>query len=217
MAMPVNGQVGLVPSNRAGAGASALQMPLTEFGVSEIMPRYHALNWSGQVFSASLFTAAAISAYIGAAGGTPAIGVYNPVSSGKNLIPLFANYANVVAASGAGTVAWNLFYGPTSSVITQTASGSYPVSQLSLQKGASVASVYINAALTGGAVATSLIPLGSYYWATAAGATIVTPPVPVDLSGQLVIPPGAYMALGGSAALSSATWQAFLSWAELPI
>lgn len=216
MAMPVTGQVGLVPSNRAGAGASALQMPLTEFGMSEIMPRYHAMNWSGQVFSASLFTAAAISAYIGAAGGTPAIGIFNPTNSGKNLIPLFANYANVVAASAAGTVAWGLYYGPTAT-ITGTASTTYPVSQLSLVKGASVASAFVNAALTSSTAATSFIPMGAYYWATAAGAALVTPPVPYEFAGQLVIPPGSYMALGGSANLTSATWQAFLSWAELPI
>lgn len=216
MPMPIAGNIAFVPSSRQSGQPTALQLPLTEFGVSEIMPRYHAMNWSGQVFSASLFTAAAISAYIGAAGGTPVIGIYNPVNSGKNLIPLFSNYANVVAASAAGTVAWGLYYGPTAA-ITGTASTTYPVSQLSLVKGASVASSYINTALTSSTAATSFIPLGSYYWATAAGATLVTPPVPFEFAGQLVIPPGSYMALGGSSALTSATWQAFLSWAELPI
>jgi hypothetical protein len=45
----------------------------------------------------------------------------------------------------------------------------------------------------------------------------VTPPVPYEFAGQIAIPPGGYMALGGSAALTSATWQANLSWAEIPI
>jgi hypothetical protein len=217
MPMPITGQFGFVPNNRVSGGQTALQLPLGEIAISEVQPRYAAMNWSGQVFSASLFTAAAISTYIGAAGGTPAIGVYNPVGSGKNIVPLFASYNSVVAPAAAGSVAWNLFFGATSAVITQTPSATYPISQLTLQKGASVAQAFINVALTSGGIANGVIPLGSAYWATAAGAALLTPPVPADLSGQLIIPPGAYMALGGSAALTSATWQAFLSWAELPI
>lgn len=216
--MLVQGQVAsAIPNTRASGTPNALLAQLGELGVSEILPRYAALNWSGEVFSASLFTAAAISAYIGAAGGTPAIGVYNPVGSGKNLVPLFAGYNNVVAPAAAGSVAWNLYYAATATAITQTASTTYPISQLTLQKGASVAQAFINAALTSGGAANGVIPLGSAYWATAAGAALLTPPSPTDLAGQLIIPPGAYMALGGSAALTSATWQAFLSWAELPI
>lgn len=216
MPMPITGQFGFVPNNRVSGGQTALQLPLGELAASEIMPRYGAMNWSGQVFSASLSTAAAITAYIGAAGGTPALGIWNPAGSGKNLVPLFANYGNVVAASGAGTVAWALYFGPTAA-ITGTASTTYPIGQLSMTKGASVASAFVNAALTSSTALTNVIPLGSYYWATAAGAALVTPPVPVDLSGQVMIPPGSMMALGGSSALTSATWQAFLSWGELPI
>jgi hypothetical protein len=216
MPMPISGQIANVPATKLSGSPTALQLPLSELGVSEVMPRYHALNWSGQVFSASLFTAAAITAYAGAAGGTPAIGVYNPANSGKNLVPLFANYLNAVAASAAGTVAWALYFGVTAA-ITGTASSTLPASNLALVKGASVASAYINTALTSSTAATGLIPLGSYYWATAAGAALVTPPMPYEFAGQLVIPPGSYMALGGSSALTSATWQAFLSWAEIPI
>lgn len=216
MPMPIAGQIQFVPTSRQTGSPTSLQLPLGEMAVSEILPRYAALNWSGQIFSASLFTAAAITAFVGAGGGTPAIGVWNPVNSGKNLMPLFANYGNAVAASAAGTVEWALYFGLTAA-ITGTASSTFPASNLTLAKGSSVASAFINTALTSSTAATGLILLGSYYWATAAGAALVTPPAPYEFAGQLIIPPGAYMALGGSAALTSATWQANLSWAEIPI
>ncbi len=216
MPMPISGQVQLVTNFRQSGSPTFMQLPLGELGVSEVLPRYGALNWSGQIFSASLATAAAITAYSGAAGGTPAIAVWNPAGSGKNLIPLFANYGSVVAASAAGTVAWGLYYG-TTAAITGTASATYPVSQLSLTKSGSIATAYVNAALTSSTALTNVVPLGSYYWATAAGAALVSPPVPAEFAGQIFIPPGSMMALGGSSALTSATWQAFLSWVETPI
>jgi hypothetical protein len=215
--MLIQGQLSnAVPTARQPAGSSILQLPLGEAGVSEILPRYAALTWSGQVFSVSVPAAAAITAYSGGAGGTPQIAVWNPPGSGHNLAILLANYANVVAASAAGTVTWGLYYGPTAN-ITGTASATYPINQLSLQSTGSVAKAYVNAALTSSTALTNVVPLGAYYWATAAGAVAASQASPVDFAGAILIPPGAMAALGGSAALTSATWQGNLIWAELPV
>jgi hypothetical protein len=161
-------------------------------------------------------TAAAITAYSGGAAGQPQIAVWNPTSSGKNLLVLAANYANVVAASAAGTVTWGLYYGPTAN-ITATASTAYPMNQLTLQSTGSVAKAYVNTALTSSTALTNVVPLGAYYWATAAGAVMASQTSPTEIPGWLLIPPGSMVALGGSAALTSATWQGNLVWAEIPV
>lgn len=215
--MLVQGQVqSAVPAVRQTGNPNALQLQLGELGVSEVLPRYTALTWSGQVFSVSVAAAAAITAYSGGAAGTPQIAVWNPTGSGKNLVVLSANYANVVAASAAGTATWGLYYGPTAA-ITAAASATYPVSQITMTPAGSVAKAFVNTALTSSTALTNVIPFGAYYWATAAGGVQLTAAAPSEVPGYLMIPPGSMVALGGSAALTSATWQGNMIWAELPI
>lgn len=182
--------------------------------VSELHPRYFEATYRNNVFSLSVVTAAAVTAYVGAAAGTPQICLYNPVNSGKNAVIISANAANVVAASAAGTVTWGLYFGPTAAITQATTTA--PRSMLTLQAAGSVMTGFINAALTSGTAAVGVIPLGYYYWATAAGALATSLSLP-EVAGQIIIPPGAYAALGGSAALTSATWIGGLVWSESPV
>jgi hypothetical protein len=202
-----NNSDGATIAQRAGKQGDAI--------VSELHGRYFEQNYRGNVYGISVAAAAAITAYTGGAAGTPMIAVYNPVTSGKNLSLISANYANVVAASAAGTATFGLYYGKTA-VVTATANAT-PYNQASLLQAGSVMSGFTNTALTAGSAATSVMPLGSYYWATAAGATLVTQVSPAELAGQIVIPPGGFVALGGSAALTSATWIGALIWEEVPV
>jgi hypothetical protein len=204
-----------VPNARGTGSPNTLQLPLTEMGVSEVLPRYTALTWSGQVFSASVATAAAITAYSGAAAGTPQIAVYNPAGSGKNLVILSANYANVVAASAAGTATFGLYFGQTTAI--SAASNATPTNMVTLNTSGSVAKAYTNTALTGSTALSNVVPMGAYYWATAAGGVQLTAAAPSEIPGWLMIPPGSVVALGGNAALTSATWIGNLVWAELPV
>jgi hypothetical protein len=214
--MLMQGQItSSVPTARASGNPNVLQMQLGELGVSEVLPRFTALTWSGQVFSYSVTTAAAITAYTGGAAGQPMIAAFNPSGSGKNLIVLGANYGNVVAASAAGTVAWGLYFGQTAA--TSVAQTVYATNNLNLNAQGSVTKVYANVALTGSTALTNVMPLGSYYWATAAGATLVTQASPIEMPGYLIVPPGSMVALGGSSALTSATWIGNLTWAEIPV
>ena len=214
--MLIQGQVGPSSTQSVAAGAT----PAVRLGqqgdmvVSELHGRYYEAAYRNNVFSLALTTAATITAYVGGAAGTPAVAVYNPPGSGKNLVPLMASYNNVVAASGAGTVSWALWYGLTAA-ITQT-SLQPPVNQASLQTSGASAIGYRQSALTSSTALTNAYNLGYYYWATAAGAFQSGPTV-IDLAGSVIIPPGSMMALGGSAALTSATWQCNLLWEEVPV
>lgn len=182
--------------------------------VSELHGRYYETNYRGNKFVLSVSTAAAITAYTGGAAGTPMLAVFNPTSSGKNLVISKVSIGNVVAASAAGTVAWGLYFGTTATITQATTVAPWSLST-QLQSG-SFATGFRNVALTSGSAANNVIALGSYYWATAAGVADIFNNA-IDLEGSLIIPPGAYVALGGSAALTSATWIGSIMWEEVPV
>lgn len=182
--------------------------------VSELHGRYYETTYRGNSFMLSVSAAAAITAFTGAAGGTPLISLFNPSGSGRNAVITKASVGNVAAASAAGTVAWGLYFGTTATITQATTTTPWSMST-QLQSG-SVMTGFRNVALTSSTAASNVIPLMSYYWATAAGVGNVTNAV-TDLEGSLIIPPGSYVALGGSAALTLATWIGSLQWEEVVV
>jgi len=213
--MLIQGQVGAPgQSVTTGSTPAVRQGQLGDVIVSELHGRYYETTYRGNTFTLSVATAAAITAYTGGAAGTPMLAVYNPVNSGRNFVVLQASYANLVAASAAGTVTFGLYYGPTAA-ITQTTL-TYPVNNLTLNRVGSSSQCFTNAALTSSTALTNVYPLGQYYWATAAGAFTTSPQV-ATIDGSIIIPPGTMISLGGSAALTSATWIGSLSWEEVPV
>lgn len=203
---PAAGSNNALLNGRAGQLGDAI--------VSELHGRYYETTYRGNVFMLSVSTAAAVTAYTGGAGGTPMLALFNPVGSARNLVILKASFANVVAASAGGTVTFGLYFGTTATITQATTVA--PWSMVTQQQSGSVATGFRNVALTSGSAASNVIALGSYYWATAAGAAVVSGG-PVDLEGSVIIPPGSYVALGGSAALTSATWIGSLQWEEVPV
>jgi hypothetical protein len=179
--------------------------------VTELMPRYYEQAYRGQTYFNSI-TNAAVTAYSGASGGTPLLGVWNPANSGKNLIIIHAMVSVYTAASAAGTCAFRLYAGVTAAITGTLVS---PVSSLTFTStgGGSVARASQNAANSSSTALTYINTIGSYYWATAAGA-VMTNPLLYDCAGSLIIPPGSMIGLGGSVALTSATYDAFILWSE---
>lgn len=182
--------------------------------VSELHGRYYETTYRGNGFLLSVSTAAAVTAYAGGAAGTPMLALFNPVGSGKNAVLTKVAIGNVVAASAAGTVAFGLYFGTTAAITQATTVAPWAMNS-QLQSG-SVMTGFRNVALTSGSAANNVIPVATYYWATAAGAALVTGG-PIDLEGSIIIPPGSYAALGGSAALTSATWIGSMQWEEVPV
>jgi hypothetical protein len=182
--------------------------------VSELHGRYYETTYRGNSFLLSVSTAAAVTAFTGGAAGTPMLALFNPPGSGRNAVINKAAVANVVSASAAGTAMFALYFG-TTATITQATTVTPWAMNTQLQSG-SVMTGFRNVALTSGSAATNLIPIASYYWASAAGVALVNNGV-VDLEGAVIIPPGSYVALGGSAALTSATWVGSLQWEEVPV
>lgn len=207
----------IVGQPAAGANNALLNGRAGQLGdsiVSELHGRYYETNYRGNVFLLSVSAAASITAYTGGAAGTPMLALFNPVGSGKNLVITKVSIGNVVAASAAGTVAFGLYFGTTATITQATTTA--PWSMSTQQQSGSVATGFRNVALTAGSAASNVIALGSYYWATAAGVADLFNNG-LDFEGSVIIPPGAYVALGGSAALTSATWIGSLMWEEVPV
>jgi len=203
---PANAAANAVLANRAGQLGDAI--------VSELHGRYYETTYRNNSFLLSVSTAAAVTAYAGGAAGTPMLAIFNPSGSGRNAVLNKASIGNVVAASAAGTVSFALWFGNTAAITQATTVTPWNMGT-QLQSG-SVVTGFRNVALTSGSAATNAIALASYYWATAAGAALVTNGV-FDLEGAIIIPPGSYCALGGSAALTSATWIGSMQWEEVPV
>ena len=209
------GQVGPIASTADGVQVALRTGKLGDQIISELHGRYYETTYRNSSFLLSVSTAAAVTAYSGGAAGTPMLALYNPVGSGKNAVINKINVANVVAASAAGTATFGLYFG-TTAAITQ-ATTVVPWNMLTQAQSGSVMTGFRNVALTSGSAANNVIPLGAYYWATAAGAALVSGSIPADMEGSIIIPPGAYAALGGSAALTSATWIGSLQWEEVAV
>lgn len=202
---PSSGSANAILSGRAGQ--------LGDVIVSELHGRYYETTYRNNSFLLSVSTAAAVTAYSGAAGGTPMLAIFNPSGSGRNAVLNKVSVGNVVAASAAGTVSFALFFGATAAITQATTVAPWNMGT-QLQSG-SVVTGFRNVALTSSTAASNAIALSSYYWATAAGVGLVSNGI-IDLEGAVIIPPGSYCALGGSAALTSATWIGSMQWEEVP-
>lgn len=178
---------------------------------SELMARYYETTYRGQKYFVNV-SAGAATAFTGGAGGTPLLSIYNPTGSGKNLVLISATVASRVAASAAGTVTFNLWGGLSAA---NTGTLTKPTSLLTLQSAGSIASASVNAATTSTTAIAQIMPIGTYYWATAAGATLA--PISFDIAGMIIVAPGNLLALGATAALTSATFDATLIWDEVSV
>ena len=208
---------GIVGQPASASSNARLNQRLGQLGdavVSELHGRYYETTYRNNSFLLSVSTAAAVTAYAGAAAGTPMLAIFNPVGSGRNAVLNKISVGNVVAASAAGTVSFALWFGTTATITQATTVTPWNMAT-QLQSG-SVVTGFRNVALTSGSAATNAIALASYYWATAAGVGLVSNGV-FDLEGAVIIPPGSYAAIGGSAALTSATWIGSMQWEEVPV
>jgi hypothetical protein len=180
--------------------------------VTELMPRYYQNTYRGQKFFVGLASAAP-TAFVGAAGGTPLLSIYNPIGSGKNLVLVSLSLANRVTPTGAGTTSFCLWGGQTAPV---TGTLVNPTNMLNQQAVGSVAKSVNNTATTGSTALAVIKALGFQYWATAAGA-FGTGILHYDSAGEVIIAPGCMLAFGATVVLTSATYDCSMIWDEIPV
>lgn len=203
--MDINGQVvSAVPGARASGKPILTLNPLGEQAVSNWMPRLYALGWSGKIYSAANQAAQAVSVALATA--YTGIGLYNPVGSGVNLVPLKVKFALSVAPAAIATVGLIGCYAATGAVTTQTA-------KLGVQNG------LIGNTGSGAGIALSQATIVTPTWIEQlvdgfTAAALPSPSVPNYLDGHIALAPGAFLGIG---ALTAVTGLGSIFWAELPV
>ena len=203
--MLIQGQVtNNVPANRASGNPNALVLQLGELGVSEVLPRLMALGWSGQIYSAANQAAQAVSAALATT--YTGIGIYNPVGSGVNLVPLRVKFALSVAPAAPATIGLIGSYAATGGVTAQT-------TKLVPQNG------IVGNTATGKAIplaaATITTPTWIEHLVDGFTAAALPSPAPTSiLDGSILIAPGGFLAVG---ALTAITGLGSIYWAEIPV
>jgi hypothetical protein len=206
----IEGKVG-VQIVQDGAVSTIRQARTGEAVITPAHGAYYETAKSGSAFSVSVSGGAA-TAFTGGAAGTPFVSIYNPVGSGKLFSLISIGIASRVAASAAGTVTFNLWGGPS---VAPTGTATVPTNLATLQAGGSSSRASSNAATTSSTAIALIRPLGAYYWATAAGALLA--PMYFDIAGSVVVAPGNLVAVGGTAALTSATYDVSMVWEEITL
>lgn len=207
--MLFQGQVALaIAAVRATGNPNVLQAQLGELGISEILPRYGAMAWSGLMYTVSHSAVQALSVNSTTFTG---LAIGNPVGSGKNLMIIDTAFAvGAVITTGFGVP--RLGYAATVALTQGNATSAKGLPVLVGSGGSSVATC--GASCTLGAAATTIRPMNGLYWVT--GGTGLTSAYSKDeVAGAIIIPPGQMLTI--DALVAAATGVASVTWLELPI
>jgi hypothetical protein len=174
-----------------------------------VMADYAAMALTGKIFHAASGAVTIASTHVSplAAGtGTPILALYNPPASPVNAV-LLKHGVQTISGQPGGPILWNYAIGTT---ITGLASGT---STPALLGGSPAAcSIFTNSATTGSLVG---VPLKAA-WNIQAGWTGFAETVAMEEdAGDIVIPPGAYLALAAYALGSTHVLMASMTWAEI--
>jgi hypothetical protein len=177
-----------------------------------LLPRYYNAAYRGVAFhfSTASVTAAAANLSPLLAAGTPAFALWNPVASGKNAIITKVSATNITGTA-AGPLVWNT--GDTA--VPTTAAASTVVNGLLGGGNVSAMKVYSG-------VATTASLTGVFYRIACNLSGVATTggnsSMPMeDVGGDIIVPPGKWLALCSFATGTTHVFQATVSWLELPV
>ena len=149
---------------------------------------------------------------IAASAGSPIVGVFNPVNSGKNLVIIRASSTWASGTAGAGGLVWGII--PPNAAVTATG-GNGAINNATFTTGGSVAKTFTGSALTGAGVSTLFRFLGGP--TTGALAANGSPTVNEETAGDIICPPGAVVGLFAAAAGTSPIVMASMTWEEVAV
>lgn len=218
MAQQITGQaqgILLGQSQKSGAPSAVSTGWHNEVLKTDLLPRYAYMVLAGKVFSVSA-AGQNPTAYTGAAAGTPLLAVYNPPTSGVNLVGLMVGLGVQTEGTGTAGQDFALYSGVVTAIGTGTVT--VPTGALSLQAAGSAAKGFSNAALTAQTGTLSLaLPLLSVGVTPGTTATKDVANGLFDCAGLVVAAPGNMIALGAAGTGTAAKIDAVFYWAELPV
>ncbi len=177
--------------------------------VTELQPRYYQNTYRGSVFGVTFASGSAAAA---SATATGAFSLFNPLSSGKNLVLIDA-IVTLVTFSVTTT-----FFGYGLAGFTQTPTtvtlGNTPVNQFIGGAATSVAKTYTVGTLVGASTAT-VRQLAAFYPDLAAGDMVAS--IKDEIAGVVVVQPGSGIDLVSTTTAGTATQILSYTWAEILI
>lgn len=203
--MDLMGEVGPQAGSAADGTPLIWRMGRTGDGiVSELHGRYFEQMRTGRMYSAANQAAQAVS--VALATTYTGLMLYNPIGSGKILVPNKVKYALSVAPAGIATIGLLAGFSATGGVTAQTTKLTVQNNQI----GNSAAGVGI--ALSAATITTPTWLQEMYDGFTAAA--LPAPTVPVDLEGLYGILPGGFIGVG---VLTAVTGLGSIAWEEVDL
>jgi len=210
----IQGEVG-ISVNAPGSAPIIRALYSGEMGVADVHARYQEAQCRQNVYT--LFSTAQnpTGAFPFAAAGTPLIAVYNPPTSGKHLVMLGVGLG--VETTGTAAVATTFGLTLTTVLVQGSGTKTVPTNMYTCVASGSVATGYLNTALTSNTIQNAIftLPLVSI-GLTAATAVVNAMPAFYDLAGSVIVAPGNILTLGVSATLTAAKVDSTFIWEEIP-
>jgi len=211
--MIIQGQVGglQIGAKQTSGNPNLPQGYMAELLSSKAAPDFYTLVKAGVVY----FAAAANinpTGFTGGAGGTPAIGIMNPAGSGKDIVVLRTCVGVRTAGTGNNAQDW-IWYGGPSTLPTGTATT--PRNAYSLQTSGSVATAFVNTAMTSSSALNAIAAIASL-GVTGAAAGLNVFPAGDPTLGLVIAQPGTLIAIGASNTGTAMGADVTAFWAELP-
>jgi len=214
MAIEIQGKVG---PGYAADGNTADPRMTRDLGVAvqDLHGRYYESAFRGNVWTLSTAVGGVTIAsanVIAASAGSPIVGVYNPVNSGKNLVIMRATTMLTSGTAGAGGLVWGII-APNAGVTA--AGGNGAINNATFVTGGSIAKTFTASALTGaGASVLFRFVGGSTTGAAGANANLT---VNEETAGDIICPPGGVVGIFAAAAGTSPIYMASMTWEEVTI
>jgi hypothetical protein len=191
-----------------------------EILLTELLPRNYGAAYNGIQFSLSMnapVTASSTTNTALAAGtATPPLALWNPPGSGKNIVITKVGAINI-SGTPAGPLVWN--YGAYSAGTTATATT--PVTGLLGGSPGTQTKAYMtttaSTATTTGSVAGTFYKIACGFSAVAALGSAVGTPFYEETGGDIICPPGQWIALATFGTGTTHLFMAGLSWIEVPV
>ena len=218
--MLIQGQVG-APSSQAsiapGTNPPIRQGQLGDVIASQLHGRYYEATYRQSVFSTfvnglSIGVATTYNSPLTAGTGTPIIGIYNPIGSGKNLSLIRVQNTPTSGTSG-GPLLWNIIPNP-QSITAATNATAYNMGTLT-QTG-SVTKIWNATAITGSP--SNGVPFRDIAGPSSAASVVgAIQTYMEEIAGSIIVPPGSMIAMATTAAGTSYVFSAYVEWEEIPI
>lgn len=203
----------LARTRNTGAQAPGRSCPSGELAVSEAHAIYQEATLQGKVFSLATAIAGVTVAAANIASASPLqplVGLFNPLSSGYNLV-IWDGRANWASGTpGAGGLVWVI-----GTAVVTAVGGNGALNNASFVLGSSIAKTFVNSAMTGSGTGSILRVFGGPTAGALIGGTTCT--TVDEVRGSICIPPGSFCGLCPSTAGTSPIISASMSWEEVNI